>query len=251
MQAPKFAKGPPLPTDSAPSSVSGWSTAAPAAHSAREMWKQELLHNKIEKARLEEREKAKVLEAKCEELRKQLKAAKKRSRSTDASAAASATTLEDEAPKKKPSPEPKPVGHLVDIMAGTHAGDAEQSDDEVPAPTPKPTPVELGPERATVCQKFQQLNSVVCAYKQKLINPKDPKDVNFTFGVCAEMCEQEVEDMSRWNLADKIRLFPAIISAIHIVYPNKTEEWYLKPWLQDPEGVAEYWRKVLERRAIL
>ena len=97
MQAPKFAKGPPLPTDSAPSSVSGWSTAAPAAHSAREMWKQELLHNKIEKARLEEREKAKVLEAKCEELRKQLKAAKKRSRSTDASAAASATTLEDEA----------------------------------------------------------------------------------------------------------------------------------------------------------
>ena len=56
-KAPKFVKGPPVPTDSAPSSISGWSVAASAAPSAKEMWKHELLQNKLEKVRLEEREK--------------------------------------------------------------------------------------------------------------------------------------------------------------------------------------------------
>ena len=85
VRAPKFVKGPPIPTDSAPSSISGWSVAAPTGISAKEMWKNELLRNKIEKARLEEREKAeeermkaKVLEAQCKELTAQLTAAKKR-----------------------------------------------------------------------------------------------------------------------------------------------------------------------------
>ena len=260
--APKFVKGPPVPTDSAPSSISGWSVAASAAPSAKEMWKHELLQNKLEKVRLEEREKtekermkSKALLAQCTALRAQLTAAKKRSRPAATAAPSTEVTLEDEAPKKKPSPEPKPpvkpVGHLVDIMAAARGKGNGQSDDEVEDPKPRAAHAELGPERTTVCQKFQQLNSVLCAYKQGLIDPKNPKEVNFTYGVCAQMCEQEVKELANWTDEDKVRLFPAIQSAFHIVYPDKVEEWHLKPCRQSPEPAAEYWGKVLERRAEL
>ena len=103
-KAPKFAKGPPIPTDSAPSSTSGWSAAASTAPSAKEMWKNEFLQNKLEKVCLDEREKAekehmksRALEAQCTELRAQLTTAKKRSRSTDTSVPHIETPLEVEA----------------------------------------------------------------------------------------------------------------------------------------------------------
>lgn len=250
-KAPKLAKGPPILSESAPSSVSGWSVTAPPAPSAKEMWKHELLQNKLERVRQQEREKAKALEEQCKELRAQLSAAKKRPRPSVTRKLPVEAPTEDEAPKKRPSPEPKPVGHLVDIMAGTSGEHDVQSDDEVAPPSPKTVPAELDHERVDVCQKFQELNSVVCAYKQLLIDPRDPKDVNFTFGVCAQMCEQEVADLAKWSDDVKERLHPAIISALHIVYPDKKESWYSKPFLQSPLGTADYWGKVLQRRAEL
>ena len=80
--APKYAKGPAVPSVVAPSSVSNWSLAGPLAPSAKEMWQNELLQNKIEEARLKEREKAEALAQECARLRAELVAAKKRPRPT-------------------------------------------------------------------------------------------------------------------------------------------------------------------------
>ena len=136
-------------------------------------------------------------------------------------------------------------------MGGGKRGDDGQSDDEVPPPLPVPPKGDGSAGSVTVCQKFQQLNSVVCAYKQLLIDPRDPKEKNFTFNVCAKMCDEEVEDLAKWSPSDKVRYYPAIISALHIVYPNNGPAFYKKWFLQSPETTAEYWGKCLSRRAEL
>ena len=40
-----------------------------------------------------------------------------------------------------------------------------------------------------------------------------------------------------------------IISALQLAYKSKPESWFNKPFLKSPKGAADYWSKVLKRRA--
>ena len=184
----------------APSSVSNWSVAGNLEGSAKELARAK------EMAKREATEKADqkiaALSSECKRLRKQLKAANKRPREATATPNSTKDAATDENPKKRPSPEPKdkPVGHLVDIMAGATPAEEPGSDDEVEVPE---SLAELradrfGPERATVCQKFRALNSIVCHYKLKEIDPKNPSNKNITFTVCADICDDEIKMLSKW-----------------------------------------------------
>ena len=115
----------------APSSVSNFSAIGSTLDSARELLRAEQMRDK--EAAAKAIQKAKDLEAQCKDLRKQLKAAKKRPRAAAVPPGGDSDPPPVENPKKRPSPEPKdkPVGHLVDIMAGTGTAGNPASDDEV------------------------------------------------------------------------------------------------------------------------
>ena len=40
-----------------------------------------------------------------------------------------------------------------------------------------------------------------------------------------------------------------VLAALKLVYPNKVDAWFKKPFLRDPAGAAKYWSKVLVRRS--
>ena len=134
-------------------------------------------------------------------------------------------------------------------------GNAEEaakalSDDDVadPATVVVPDVDDMGPERTTICQKFRTLNSIVCSYKLKEVNPKDPKQKNITFRVCVDLCKEELAVLGKWKDPAKVHYYPMIISALQVVFPEKPKSWYEKSFLKSPEGTWQYWMKVIQKR---
>ena len=192
------------------------------------------------------------IQARCDELAKKLQqAAKNRKRKPTKTATASGGENGAAAvnPQKRPSP-PRP---LTDVLAtqraAMYAHDSnatDVSDDEVPSPDDANAPKQ---------PTFEGLNSVLCEYKKS----KDNNDGSFqpsyegplTFTVCAEMADEEAQDIEEWSLQQKIERRPMIVSALRLVYKNKKEDWFSRSFLTSPLGAAEYWQEVLRRRAVL
>ena len=104
----KYAKGRPAPsTESAPSSVAGFSEACALAPSAKEMWEHEQLQKKL--AEQAERKRTKALEEELKAVKAELTSVKKRTRPPAPQTLPVGRVVEDEAPKKRPSPDPKPT----------------------------------------------------------------------------------------------------------------------------------------------
>ena len=115
------------------------------------------------------------------------------------------------------------------------------SDDDVPDPEPAKPAVPKD-------EKFKGLRSILCSYKTGEIDPRK-KDSVFSFEACAEISAEEAADVTKWNAEQQKFFQPMIVSALRIVYPNKKEEWFSRPFLQSPKGAAEYWARVLQRRS--
>ena len=96
--------------------------------------------------------------------------------------------------------------------------------------------------------KYKGLESIVCAYKLGDIDPGNNND-GLSLGVCAEICNEEAESARKWSSFERQSYHPMIISALHVIYPDKKAEWFKKPFLLSPKGSAIYWTRVLERRA--
>ena len=167
---------------------------------------------------------------------------KKRQRSAVPPQAAAAAIEPDEAPKKKPSPDvPKaPPKHEVPKQS------LSDSDDEVPPPEPPPLASKQPAAAANDARLFDQLNSVLCAYKDNKIKPGSPE---LSFEVCAELCREEAESVAAWKPSTRKRMHRAVISALRLVYPHKKDSWFQSPFLLSPSGTAKYWSRVLVRRA--
>ena len=187
--------------------------------------------------------KAEEYKSRCDALASKLSASKKRQRDESSSRSAQLNPSADVNPKKKASPEtaesttsvvppkPLPVGAF-----------AQDSDDDVPMPgSSSKSPPEKPNNRL-----FESLQSILCGYKDKKICPGSK---NLPFEICAEMCKEEADEMLKWNLADKRRMHKSVLSAIRLVYPNKKESWYSSQFLLNPAGAAQYWSRVLLRRA--
>ena len=192
-------------------------------------------------------QRASQIQARCNQLQKKLDAAAKNNKRK---ADQPPDPEETDSPKKRHSP-PKP---LLDVLASQRAAphlddsDSVTSDDVVPSPDDQE---QTGAKQPT----FEGLNSILCEYKKS----KGSDDHTFvpsfegpiTFTVCAEMADEEADDINEWSYQQKIDRRPMIISALRLVYNDKKEEWFSKPFLMSPLGAAEYWQEVLRRRAAL
>lgn len=157
--------------------------------------------------------------------------------------AAGAVGESDATPVKKKRTK-RATPSMVDILPEAATS---SSDDDVPAPDEidLATPVAKQPE-----ELFRKLESIVTSYKLGEVNPKDPKSP-LGFTACAELCEEEMRDLNTWSKQRKSELHPIVVSAIRVVFPDKKPEWYHKAFIKSPIGAADYWYKVLERRAQL
>ena len=120
---------------------------------------------------------------------------------------------------------------------------AQDSDDDVPLPndgTDKPV------KKKADDRLFEELRSVLCGYKSKQIVPGSKA---LPFEVCAEMCKDEAAEVLKWTPSEKRRRHKNVLSAIRLVYPNKKEAWFNSKFLLNPQGAAQYWSRVLSRRA--
>ena len=73
---------------------------------------------------------------------------------------------------------------------------------------------------------------------------------DITFDLCAEMCEDESEQVDAWTKEEQVQRHPMIISALRKLYPRKPDSWYKnKAYLKSPRGTAMYWKKVLNQKA--
>ena len=169
-------------------------------------------------------------------------ASKKRQRNVVPPQAAAAAPEPDEAPRKKPSPEVEKAPPKPEVPKQS----LSDSDDEVPPPEPPPLASEQPAPTANKTRLFEQLNSVLCAYKDKQIKPGSKE---LPFEICAELCKEEAEAVAAWNLGTRRRRHRAVISALRLVYPHKKESWFQSPFLLSPSGAAKYWTRVLTRRA--
>ena len=92
---------------------------------------------------------------------------------------------------------------------------------------------------------FEDLNSIVMEVEAGRVNPS--YDADITFSLCAEMCDDESEQLDAWTKDEQKQRHPMIISALRKLYPRKPDSWYeTKAYLkQVTEGV----RIILEESA--
>ena len=202
----------------------------------------ELLYSELsEKNQLLEKAQKEALDykLKCEALLSTLSENnKKRQREQSSPATPNAACPNpDEAPKKKPSPPPASA-HEAAAAVSTPA---MQSDDEVPAPAQHPPVIGF-----KFSKPYELLHSILCAYKAKQVIPGSAE---LPFDLCALMCKEEATATEKWSTGNCATYHKAVLSALRLVYPNKTEAWFAKPFLQSPTGAAKYWARVLTRRA--
>ena len=173
-----------------------------------------------------------------EKLSAKIKSKKKRSRDEPS---VSATPEAEATPKKRPSPDPP-----VEPTARTAGDPSSKSDDEVALPAPVDASAK-NPRPKSNNKPFEELNSILCAYKDKKIRPGS---TNLPFEICVELCNEEIERVEKdWGPAERTRFHKPILSALRLVYPNKRKEWFGSPFLLDPTTAAQYWVKVLTRRS--
>ena len=200
---------------------------------------------------------------KCEALSAELVSAKKRNRDAAQIDSAPVSDAEAAVPKKKRSPPVASAANVAEaspsrITSRTRASrkkssskaamvsgpkTADNSDDDVPAPAPQ---ARSAPPKE---REFEMLHSVLCAYKDDSNTDMVPGSPDLPFELCAELCRDEVEAISRWSKAEKARFHPAIISALHLVYKNKKPEWFKSKFLSSQDQTAKYWSQVLTRRS--
>ena len=180
----------------------------------------------------------------CDALTSKLSSSKKRQRDELSSAMAPGKPSDDENPKKKSSPEaaglPPSVTPREPLPVGAFTQD---SDDDVPLPRDGAS---KAPPKKANNRLFEALHSVLCGYKDKQIVPGS-KDLPFE--VCAEMCKEEAAEVLKWTPSEKKLRHQNVLSAIKLVYPNKKDEWFSSKFLLHPQGAAQYWSRVLSRRA--
>ena len=176
----------------------------------------------------------------CQALKAELAAVKKRHREEPVANPDLNTGHADDDlnPKKRPSPDTS-VTAVVQPLPPV----VETSDDEVPLPA---VPKASKGKPASKTRHFEKLNSVVCAYKDKKIIPGS---VALPFNICAELCRDEATTVRAWDGTQRILYHRPIISALHLVYPNKRDEWFKSRFLRNADDAAKYWAKVLDRRA--
>ena len=231
----EFGHFPDVDSNVAPSDLKEWSIAPDdaAAQAEADLATQTNLRKIAE-------QRATEIQARCKALQSKLQAAMRKKRKAKAIAAESsgaAATVPEVSPKKRATPSPQP---LTDIMASqlpASPPDDSKSDDEVG------TPEETYAKQPT----FEQLNSILCEYKAGRVCPTF--DGNISFQLCAELCEEEADEIDGWSAEEKLARRPMIISALRITYKDKREEWFSKPFLLSPSGSAQYWQRVLRRRA--
>ena len=225
---------PDVDSNVAPSDLKEWSIAPDdaAAQAEADLATQTTLRKIAEQRAAEIQARCKALQSKLQAtIRKKRKAVKAGAESTGAAAAHEAPS------KKRATPSPQP---LTDIMASQlHASPADdsKSDDEVGSPE----------ESFAKQPTFEQLNSILCEYKAGRVCPTF--DGNISLQLCAELCEEEANEIDGWSAEEKITRHPMIISALRITYKDKKDEWFSKPFLLSPSGAAQYWQRVLRRRA--
>lgn len=212
--------------------------------SASELLSSELSDRKselTEKNKLLRRAQEEVREykLKCDALLSTLAESKKRQRDEPRTPGSATTPPSvDEAPKKKPSPPPPAKAETPSKEPPA----AQLSGDEVPPPAPQPVP----PNPPKVCKEYERLQSILCAYKAKTVVPGSS---GLPFDICALMCKEEADLVKGWSASTCAMYHKALISALKLVYPNKMEAWYDKPFLRSPLGTAKYWARVVTRRA--
>lgn len=93
----------------------------------------------------------------------------------------------------------------------------------------------------------------ICEYKKEnsTFAPSLDGPIPIPFTVAAEMCTDEADNIDERSYQQKIDRRPMIISALRLIYKNKKEEWFSKPFLTSPLGATEYWQRVLRRRAAI
>ena len=210
----------------------------------------ELLYSELSDKKSELDQKNKLLEEaqqqvreyklKCDALLSSLSVSKKRVREEPQGRLPEAHA--DAAPRKKPSPEhppkvPTPVPQKVADAATPH----NISDDEVPLPSPSPVVLDF-----KFSKPYERLHSLLCAYKAKQVIPGSTE---LPFDLCALMCKEEAEAVEKWSRKTCAEFHKPVLAALKLVYPNKVDAWFKKPFLRDPAGAAKYWSKVLVRRS--
>ena len=178
--------------------------------------------------------------------------AKKKSCAKRKSATAAETPKEAPAePVESPSPpkKSKKAGPFADVMASTmQQSDPEsESDDEV---DPSDDEALRTDSKDKKDKAYKGLDSILCAYKDNEINPKD-KASELTFEICAKTCVSEIAQTMRWSDAEINDRHHMIISALKMVYKDKKAEWFEQSFLKSPIGAHKYWIKVLKRRCVL
>ena len=178
----------------------------------------------------------------CRALRAELATARKRPRDVPIDGSIpSADQLEVvHNPRKRPSPE---VLASATANVNPRAPPANASDDEVPLPT---APKARKPKPATRNRLFEQLQSVLCGYKDEKIIPGS---VELPFSICAALCRDEAAAVKEWGTSKCNLYHKPILSALRLVYPNKRPEWFRSGFLLRSDDAAKYWVKVLDRRA--
>ena len=77
-----------------------------------------------------------------------------------------------------------------------------------------------GPKQPT----FERLNSILCEYKMGRVTPS--KNGPLTYEVCADLCQEELQNANRWSHELKKKYHPMIRSALRLVCKDKKEEWF-------------------------
>ena len=228
----EFGLFPDVDSSVAPSDLKAWSIAPDdaAAQAESDLTIQTNLR-KIAEQRTRE------ISARCKALQKKLDANKKVKKRKAAEHAADAALPEAAHSKKRTTPPAQPLTDLLASQKPSYSSDDSNSDDEV-----------MTPEDSYAKQPtFEQLNSILCEYKSGRLHPSFDGDVSYK--VCAEMCEEESEDVDSWTTEQKRVRQPMIVSALRLTYKDKKEEWFSRPFLVSPSGAADYWQLVLRRRA--
>ena len=193
----------------------------------------------------EANEKLKLSQDRCAALQSKLKASKKRSRDTVAEAQKNRPAA---APAKKPSPAPKePEASFLNLSAISNVADCGNSSDESEPPELEPSPPAASASAAKDTL-YEGLNSVVCAYKSGNLTPNEK---GLTYELCAELCREEREASKKWSAKEKKGYKPMIHSALKLIFPRAYVKgsWESHKVLSSPDGAANYWRVVLDRRA--
>ena len=175
----KFGHFPDIDSSVAPSDLKTWSIAPDdaAALTDSDLATQTNLR-KIAEQRAHE------IQARCNALQAKLAAQEKRAKRKAPEDSATASRDAYVQPKKRSTPPAQPITDILASQNPPSSDDDSRSDDEVSKPDEKPYAKQ---------PTFDELNSVVCEYKSGRLRPSF--DGNVTYKICAEMCEEEADEI--------------------------------------------------------